>query len=53
MGALVLGRPSGLSLGGGTITLGKGGGVSIFDLRVNGQPLVVNSQQLKVTSNGN
>lgn len=28
------------------------GGVSIFDLMVNGQRLLVNSQQLRVTGNG-
>lgn len=35
------------------LTPKEGVGVSIFDLVVNGRPLVVNTKQLRVTSNGN
>lgn len=37
----------GLNLG---LGLAPSTGVSIFDLRVNGQPLFVNSQQMKATN---
>lgn len=35
-----------------SVTQPRGSGLSIFDLVVNGQPLIVNSQQLRAT-NGN
>jgi hypothetical protein len=42
-----------LDLGLGSIASLSAGVLALFDLRVNGQPLFVNSQQLKATGNGN
>ena len=42
--------PGAAVMGGGFYTHTRYTGVSIFDLRVNGQPLFVNSQQMKATN---